>query len=208
MTTLQPNFRSPDALMMEAQNAWRRLFEYSPVPVLLLTPDLKIVNANESYLHEVMRSREALAGLQMFEAFPDNPYAALADGVNKLGASFEKALHEGRGQTMALQRYDIQPEGRPWQVRYWHPKNWPVFDDNGSIIALVHHVTDATAAVLSSRDGSHAPVLLKPHPLNDPLQRADMAILQARMLVRETQEALARSRASVEELVAPTRRKY
>ena len=194
--------------MTEAQNAWRRLFEHSPVPVLLLTPDLKIVNANESYLREVMRSREALAGMQMFEAFPDNPHATLADGVNKLGASFEKALHEGRGQTMALQRYDIQPEGRPWQVRYWHPKNWPVFDDKGSIIALVHHVTDATATVLSGKDGPpHAPVLLKPHPLKDPLQRADVAILQARVLVRETQEGLARSRAMVEELVAPRGRR-
>jgi hypothetical protein len=43
--------------MAEAQNAWRRLFEHSPIPVLLLTPDLKIVNANESYLREVIRSR-------------------------------------------------------------------------------------------------------------------------------------------------------
>lgn len=187
--------------MAEAQNAWRRLFEHSPIPVLLLTPDLKIVNANESYLREVIRSRDTLAGLQMFEAFPDNPHATLADGVNKLSASFEKVLHEARGHTMALQRYDIQPQDRPWQVRYWHPKNWPVLDDKGSIIAVVHHVTDATAAVLSRQNGPYAPVLLKPNPADDPLQRADKAILAARAIVRETQEGLAASRARVEEIV-------
>ncbi|MGX1168229.1 PAS domain-containing protein [Bradyrhizobium sp. USDA 372] len=81
IATRQPNFRSPAAVMAEAQNVWRRLFEHSPLPILVLAPDLRIVDANESYLREVSRSRETLAGLDMFEAFPDNPLCAAADGV-------------------------------------------------------------------------------------------------------------------------------
>lgn len=50
-----------------------------------------------------------------------------------------------------MQRYDIEPEGRPWHVRYWHPKNWPVLDDNGAIVAVVHHVTDATTSILARK---------------------------------------------------------
>lgn len=199
MTTMQPNFRSPDALIAEAQNAWHRLFEHSTVPVLLLTPNLKIVDANESYLREVLRPRDALAGLDMFDAFPDNPHFAHANGVRNLAASFEKVLHEGRGHTMPLQRYDIRPDGRPWEVRFWHPKNWPIVDDKGSIVALVHHVTDATASILRWKADVTASVLVRPNThFLDPLQRADAAIMDARETVRETQEAILRVRDQME----------
>jgi hypothetical protein len=77
---MQPNFRSPEALMAEAQNTWHRLFEHSTLPVLLLTPNLKIIDANESYLRGVSRSRDTPAGLDMFTAFPDNPHFARANG--------------------------------------------------------------------------------------------------------------------------------
>jgi len=199
MRTMQPNFRSPEALMAEAQDAWHRLFEHSPVPVLLLTPDLKIVDANESYLREVLRTRDALAGLHMFDAFPDNPHVALADGVSNLAASFEKVLHEGRGHVMPLQRYDILPDGRPWQVRYWLPKNWPVVDEKGSIVALVHHVTDATAAVLMRKTNATASVRTSSDArFLDLLQRADKAILEAGETIRKTQEAILRARAEMD----------
>jgi hypothetical protein len=200
---MQPNFRSPEALMADAQDAWHRLFEHSPVPVLLLTPDLKIVDANESYLREVLRTRDALAGLNMFDAFPDNPYIARADGASNLAASFEKVLHEGRGHVMPLQRYDIRPDGRPWQVRYWLPKNWPLVDEKGSTVALVHHVTDATAAVLMRKTNAIASGLTSPNAcFMDPLQRADKAILEARETIRETQEALLRTRAQMEHVTS------
>jgi hypothetical protein len=93
------------------------------------------------------------------------------------------------------------PKGRPWEVRYWDPKNWPVFDDKGSIIALVHHVTDATAAVLMSKADASFP-MGPPTRFADPLQRADRAILQARQTVRETQEAILRLSAQMEYVVS------
>ncbi|MGY3478392.1 PAS domain-containing protein [Bradyrhizobium ottawaense] len=196
MTTMQRNFRSPKALMASAQDAWHRLFEHSSVPMLLLTPDLKIVDASDSYLREVSRSRDTLASLDMFEAFPDNPHLARADGVSNLAASFEKVLREKRGQVMPLQRYDIRPDGRPWQVRYWHPKNWPVLDDAGSIVAVVHHVTDATASVLARKAVSAGPASCHSDAL---LQSADQAIFKAREAVRETREAILTSRALIED---------
>ena len=193
---MQPNFRSPKALMSAAQDAWHRSFEHCPVPILVLTPDLKIVNGNEAYLGGVSRSRDTLAGLDMFDAFPDNPHLTHADGVANLAKSFEKVLHEKRGQVMALQRYDIQPEGRPWQVRYWHPKNWPVLDDAGSMVAVVHHVTDATTSVLARKAERAAPPPSSPEAL---LRSADKAIFEAREVIRETREAILVSRALIEE---------
>ncbi|WP_407194596.1 PAS domain-containing protein [Bradyrhizobium sp. STM 3566] len=199
MTTMQP-FRSPKALMAGARDAWHRLFEHSPIPILLLTPDLKIVDANDSYLRDVFRSRDTLAGLDMFEAFPDNPHLARADGVSNLAASFGKVLREKRGQVMPLQRYDIRPDGRPWQVRYWHPKNWPVLDDAGSIVGVVHHVTDATASVLARKSLRADPAAF---PSDALLRSADQAIFEAREAVRETREAILTSRALLEESLPP-----
>lgn len=202
MTTVQPNFRSPKALMAGARDAWHRSFEHSPVPTLLLTPDLKIVDANEAYLDSVSRSRDTLAGLDMFDAFPDNPHLTLADGVANLAKSFGKVLRERRGQVMPLQRYDIQPEGRPWQVRYWHPKNWPLLGDNGAIVAVVHHVADATTSVLARKAGRAGPPTSSSEAL---LRSADGAIFEAREVVRETQEKILVSRALIQESVQVVR---
>lgn len=69
MTMMQP-FRSPKALMAGARDAWHRLFEHSPIPILLLTPDLKIVDANDSYLRDVFRSRDTLAVWTYSRHFP------------------------------------------------------------------------------------------------------------------------------------------
>ncbi|WP_271595806.1 MULTISPECIES: PAS domain-containing protein [unclassified Bradyrhizobium] len=188
--------------MAGAQDAWHRSFEHSPVPALLLTPDLKIVDANDAYLIGVSRSRDTLAGLDMFDAFPDNPHLALANGVANLAESFGKVLQEMRGQVMPLQRYDIQPEGRPWQVRYWHPKNWPVLDGDGGIVAVVHHVTDATTSVLARK----AERAGRPPSASEALLRsADKAIYGAREVVKETQEKILASRALIEESVEVVR---
>ncbi|MGA3302189.1 MAG: hypothetical protein ABSC72_02755 [Methylovirgula sp.] len=49
----------------------------------------------------------------------------------------------GQLDVVGLQRYDLrQPDGT-WAVRFWHPTNWAVVDDRGSLIALVHHVIEA-----------------------------------------------------------------
>src|SRR5215471_13394674 len=99
-----PNFRSPAAQMLEAQSVDRRLLENAPIGILLLTPDLRIVDANEHYLSDVGMARAALAGVEIFEAFPDSPHHPGADGVRNLRSSFETVLHNGRAHVMRLQR--------------------------------------------------------------------------------------------------------
>jgi hypothetical protein len=92
-------------------------------------------------------------------------------------------------------------------VRYWLPKNWPVFDDKGSIVAVVHHVTDVTASVLTRNTGVTGPVQMTPNVSSlDPLQRAGKAILETRETMRETREGVMRARAQMDYVVATTRR--
>jgi PAS domain S-box-containing protein len=183
-----PNFRAASAQMQQAEGLYRDLFDRAPLPLVVLTPDCRIANANDAYLKATGRQREALAGFDMFEAFPDSPHDPQADGVRNLSTSFERVLRTGQRDLMPLQRYDIQPEDRPWEVRYWHPANWAVRDEAGSVQALIHHVTDVTASVLEL--GAQVTVMPSEQPADDLLARADAAIRQAKHLQMETRRDL------------------
>ncbi len=126
---------------------YRRLFAASPTPLLVLAPDaprFTIKEANDAYLAATMRTRDALIGRGMFEAFPDNPDDTGATGVANLRASLERALATKRPDAMRVQRYDIPcPEGG-FEERWWAPVNTPVLDETGEASGTIHHVTDVT----------------------------------------------------------------
>ncbi len=120
--------------------AFRPVFEATPHPYLLLTPDLKIADANDAYLSVTMTRLSDIVGCGLFEVFPDNPDQPEADGVRNLAASLDR----GRPDRMRRQRYDIRrPDGR-FEERWWDPLNIPVFDDEGRMALILHHVEDVT----------------------------------------------------------------
>jgi PAS domain-containing protein len=145
-----PNFRSSAALFQQAQAASRRLFERSPLALLTLTPDLRIVDANGAYLRAVGRRRDTIADMPVFDAFPDSPHDPKPTGVRDLSASLQRVLLSGDPDVMRVIRYDIQSDVGPWEVRYWTPKNWPILDDEGVTVALVHHAIDVTESMFTS----------------------------------------------------------
>ncbi len=122
---------------------------------LILTPDLKIVEASDEYLRSTLVWREEIKGCRMFDVFPDNPQAVAADGVKNLRASFEEVLRRGIPHRMAIQRYDVRDwvsgDGT-WVEKFWLPVNSPVFG-NGSneITHLIHQVEDVTRAEMLHR---------------------------------------------------------
>ena len=85
-----------------------RLFEATPTPYLILSPDLRIVAVNDAYTKATMTRREDLMGSDMFDAFPDNPIDPDATGVRNLKASFEAVLQRRQPDVMAIQKYDIR----------------------------------------------------------------------------------------------------
>ncbi len=141
----QPNFRSLAALRQQALEIYHGIFETAPHAYLILTPDLTIVEGNVAYLRATNRARDHLVGRYMFEAFPDNPDDPLATGVKNLSASLERARTGGCHDIMPLQRYDLrEPDGKFWP-HYWKPQNWPILDDAGHVLVLVHHVVEVSA---------------------------------------------------------------
>lgn len=120
------------------------VFDAQPSPTLLLDTELTIRAVNTAYASAVRRSAKELVGMSMFEAFPDNPEQADADGVAKLGQSLELAAQQRRAHRMLVQRYDIaDPQHGGWLVRVWSPVNSPVLDGE-QVLGLLHQVRDIT----------------------------------------------------------------
>ncbi|MFD3441122.1 PP2C family protein-serine/threonine phosphatase [Streptomyces sp. NPDC058685] len=129
---------------------YRSLFAATPSPYLVLSsPGLLIVDANEAYLRATGRTREDLIGRHVFDAFPDNPADPDADGVRNLKASLGRVLGAGATDVLALQRYDIPVVARPgmFEERWWSTVNTPVSDQNGQVVWIIHRVEDVTAFV-------------------------------------------------------------
>jgi signal transduction histidine kinase/CheY-like chemotaxis protein/PAS domain-containing protein len=131
---------------------YRALFANAPTPFLLLAPDaprFTVVDVNEAYLAATMTTREGIVGRGLFDAFPDNPDDPAATGVRNLRASLERALSSGRTDAMPRQKYDIARPDGVFEERWWDPYNTPVLSPDGSVAAIIHHVTDATGLELA-----------------------------------------------------------
>jgi PAS domain S-box-containing protein len=129
---------------------YRALFADAPAPMLIVAADppyFTITYVNAAYLSATMKQREQLVGLPLFEAMPDNPGDQAATGVTHLRTSMERAIATGLPHAMAVQKYDIAAPWGGFEERWWAPVNAPVLDDTGSVVAVIHHVTDATAQV-------------------------------------------------------------
>jgi PAS domain-containing protein len=120
-----------------------------PIPVLLLTPDLVIADANDAYLTMTGRSLEDLVGRTPFEAFPDNPGDPAATGARDVRASMQRVFATGQAETTAFLRYDVEVPGKPgvFAERYWCPTNAPVFGPDGRVVLLAQCVEEITDRV-------------------------------------------------------------
>lgn len=131
---------------------YRELCKAIPYPCLRLNHDLAIVDANQRYLLATFKDADQIFGLDMFEAFPDNPNEPDVGGVKNLSASLHQVLRTGHPHRMtAPQRYDVRMRSGPWRERYWRPINVPVLDGNGEVNFIIHHVEDVTPSTNAAR---------------------------------------------------------
>jgi len=135
---------------------FRALFEAAPGSYLVLDPDLRIVAVSDAYLRDTMRTREQLLGVEIFDAFPDNPDDAEATGVRNLRASLDRVRRTRAPDTMAVQKYDITRPDGSFEVRHWSPVNSPVLDESRRLRYVIHRVEDVTEYIrLSAAAAEH-----------------------------------------------------
>ncbi|WP_299035398.1 SpoIIE family protein phosphatase [uncultured Pseudokineococcus sp.] len=126
---------------------FRQVFDETPTPLLLLTPDLVIVRANRARLEATATTLEGTVGRGLFEVFPLNPDDPAADGLVNLRDSLAQARDTRRPHTMAIQRYDIRMPDGTYVERFWSPRNVPVLDERGEVVLLLHRSDDITEYV-------------------------------------------------------------
>lgn len=138
----QFNARSRVKLLLRFshQRQAREIVETSSLPSMLLDPrpGLRIVDTNAGYAAATLTDRHRTAGEKLFEVFPDNPSMPTADGVSNLFESIHKAAQAGTTHVMAPQRYDVRDENGDFVIRYWRPRNIPIFDERGRLIYVLH----------------------------------------------------------------------
>ncbi|MCW7468489.1 ATP-binding protein [Leptospira kanakyensis] len=127
---------------------FQSIFQSLPELYMLLDLDFHIIDISDAYAKATLIEREKVIGHHIFEIFPDNPDDKNADGVKQLKLSLLQVLNYKVTSTMTMQKYDIsKPDGSGFEVRYWSPRNSPVFDKEGNLICIVHRVEDVTEFV-------------------------------------------------------------
>ena len=121
---------------------FKSLFDAAPMPLVVLTPDLTIHEANSLYVKMVGERREALIGRGIFDAFPSS------DPVNDemLRASVAQVAANGTPDFLPLLHYPLAPsEGGDEQVeRFWSCSHVPLFNRAGEVAFVLQQMQDVT----------------------------------------------------------------
>lgn len=135
-----------DAALHRVTDSWT--FRASAAAYLVLDRDLRIRAANHPYELATLHRSADMIGEFMFDVFPDNPDAPEARSVDNLARSLESVLRHADKNRMGLQRYDVRdPYTEVFVTKTWLPVNSPIFDADGRVVAVLHHVEDVTRMV-------------------------------------------------------------
>jgi two-component system sensor kinase FixL len=170
---------------------FRFLFESVLGLFLVLTPDLKIVGATDSYLSATLTSRETILGRHLFDVFPDNPDDPGATGVSNLSASLERVLKLKRPDAMTLQKYDVRRPDGTFEEKYWSPLNTPVLDARGEVRFILHRVEDVTAIVRLKHTDAERTVYVREQQIAiEHLRAANEALAKSHQSSRQNEARL------------------
>jgi PAS domain S-box-containing protein len=116
-----------------------------PTPFMVLDKDLCFVAMNSAYLAMTARSKDQLAGVFVFDAFPES-----GERQEAIRRPFEQAL---AGQENIVKRNVFAIE-RPVVGRqdvYWDVHHTPVRDIDGAVVGVLQYALDVSAEIEAER---------------------------------------------------------
>lgn len=124
------------------------VFDASPNPYVLMTPDLTIAGCNEAYLEVTSSRREDIIGQPIFGAFTAGPGEDAPENVRQVRASMQRAIDTRRPDHLALVAFAMarpQPDGSVvFEDRLWSATHTPIMNSSGELTYLLQHTTDVT----------------------------------------------------------------
>jgi PAS domain S-box-containing protein len=118
-----------------------------PDTVVIISPDLKVLEATDEYLRVTMRKREELIGKDFLGEFPDNPNEPESRNETLLRASLERTLQTKKTDYLDVLRYDIPKpasQGGGYEVRFWEASHTPVLNEDGEVSFIIQKTADVT----------------------------------------------------------------
>ncbi|MGW0999116.1 PAS domain-containing protein, partial [Streptomyces sp. NPDC002523] len=128
--------------MAEPEVDYTAVFRALPGAAALVTPKLIFVDVNAAFMRILHCTREQLVGHFLLEDRSANEQPL----VLKIMASLLRVADTGEGDTLALERFDMEDPDRPgvWHERYLNMTNIPVLAPDGQVALLLHRVEDVT----------------------------------------------------------------
>lgn len=124
---------------------YQALIRAAPDLYLILSPDLKVLDASDAYLQATMVRREDIVGRHIFEVFPRNPRdPGASDAQDKFLRSLHVILKYKTSHLMPIQRYDIRRPDGEYETRYWSPLTYPILNEAQEVQYLLHRAEDVT----------------------------------------------------------------
>jgi hypothetical protein len=109
------------------------LFASAPVPLVLLDPGLRVVDANREWLAATGTDLAAVTGRELFDVLRLQPAGVEAD----VRASLERSRESGQPDSLTARRV-AGPAGR----RSWTFRTVPILDEKGDVVLLLHRAED------------------------------------------------------------------
>ena len=139
---------------MSESSIYATVFRSSPVGgyLLSITPDITILDVNDSFLRNVSLTREEVVGRRLFDVFPGDP--SDPEGVQAvLRNSIEQTVATGMPQMLVEQRYPIPKKldngELGYEERFWNASSTPIYDEHGKMVCIYHATVDVTQQVHS-----------------------------------------------------------
>jgi len=120
--------------MLAEEVDFHRIFKINPTIMVLLTPDLVIIDANDEALRAVGRLPEEVIGRNCFDIVPKMQDSS----GNPEWTALEEAARSGHREACVLKRQDIQDPATPglFEERYWSTMVRPIHGLDGQVEML------------------------------------------------------------------------
>ncbi|MDI1304157.1 MAG: ATP-binding protein [bacterium] len=129
------------------ENDFKDLFNLSPVLLLVLDTNFKVVAATDTFLEVTMTERKEILDKNVFDVFPTNPDDLNADGEKNIRASLNSVIKNKTANTLPPQKYDIkkpETDGGGFEVRYWNITHSPILGADGNVKYIIQNTEDIT----------------------------------------------------------------
>jgi PAS domain-containing protein len=131
---------------------YQNIFNALTLPCLVLEPiggQFLIRDANKEYAKGLAKKSEKLIGMNIPEAFPENP-EHLGTSWEAIHNSLNKVLVNGEPDNIEALRYDIlNGDTDEFEEAYWQIENIPIKDEiSGMLTYILFIARDKTSEVL------------------------------------------------------------